>query len=183
MPTTLDNYINGGAAAGNAMAQRRAQDQMLWADMLKMVNANTPQTMLGYGLGKLLRGAWDHRKRRAAQKDAEARNAQGYKGGATPSEPWTIAGMDPDSAVDLSRTISGITPTQGLLGNSATLGQVQTTQEVQKSNGDKEKVTTTAPYTIAGPSFAEQVGQAANGMQGLTLEDLMKNPNAYYGYR
>ena len=45
------------------LRQRRAQDQKMMADMLKMINAATPQTMLGYGLGKLLRGAWDHRKK------------------------------------------------------------------------------------------------------------------------
>ena len=187
-----DSYTSRGGGS-DATRQRRAQDQKMWADMLKMINANTPQTMLGYGIGKLLRGAYDHSQRRRA----ENANLGGKVQGRTDDTAYTIGGIDQNTvAADSPNTIYGIAPTKGLLGNGMlgdfmtnnpnnviALGQQQTKQEVTQPNGQKESVTTTSPYTISGGNipFAQQVQQAADNIgAGLTWEDILKNAN-YYG--
>lgn len=188
-----DSYTSRGGGS-DATRQRRMQDQKMWADMLKMINTATPETMLGFGLGKLLRGAYDHSQRRRA----ENANLGGTVQGRTDDTAYTIGGIDPRAAtVDESKSAYyGIAPTKGLLGNGMlgdfmtnnpnnviALGQQQTKQEVTQPNGQKESVTTTSPYTISGGNipFAQQVQQAADNIgAGLTWEDILKNAN-YYG--
>lgn len=104
MAMKIDDYISSGTATNNAMAQRRAQDSATWERMLKQINQTTPQTMLGYGLGKLLRGAWDHSKRRAAQKEEEARRQR-------------------DQLGRNSARRAGIAPVKGVLGDGFNVGE------------------------------------------------------------
>lgn len=149
MAMTLDNYLSGGYTAQNAMAQRRAQDAATWKTMLTQINSTRPETMLGFGLGKLLRGAWDHSKRRAAQKDAENRNHREDVGRRAAAN-------------------TGIAPVRGMLGNgfdiatgfqAATGGNnpiawasLKTKQEQQQPDGKTTTTTTTQEYPAFNPS-------------------------------
>jgi len=133
------------------LRQRRAQDQKMMADMLKMINEATPQTMLGYGLGKLLRGAWDHRKRKADENNNSDlfgnKNTQVNSSNGT----FTIGGIDPrTTTVDEGQTIYGIAPQKGLLGTNFGIGQKQTTQE--QPNG--QTTTTTETYALNPNDYA-----------------------------
>lgn len=169
------------------LRQRRAQDQKMWADMLAMINKATPQTMAGFALGKLLRGAWDHSRDRAAEKaDLDGNTIQARPD----STAYTIGGIDPRTAtVDTANSYYGIAPTKGLLGNGnmmrdfmannpsnvISVAQNQTKQEVTQPNGQTETVTTTSPsYTIGGSTpFAEQVQQALDNIQNIkNLDDM-----------
>lgn len=141
-----DSYTSRGGGS-DAMRQRRAQDQKMWADMLKMINTATPETMLGFGLGKLLRGAWDHRQRRRA----ENANLGGTVQGRTDDTAYTIGGIDPrTTTVDEGQTIYGIAPQKGLLGANFGIGQKQTTQE--QPNG--QTTTTTETYALNPNDYA-----------------------------
>lgn len=149
MAMKIDDYINSGTATNNAMAQRRAQDTATWERMLKQINQTTPQTMLGYGLGKLLRGAWDHSKRRAAQKEEEARRQR-------------------DQLGRNSARRAGIAPVKGMLGDGFNLARqfqidtggnnpiawasLKTKQEQQQPDGKTTTTTTTQEYPAFNPS-------------------------------
>ena len=144
-----DSYTSRGGGS-DATRQRRMQDQKMMADMLKMINAATPQTMLGYGLGKLLRGAWDHYwDRKAENTDL---NGKGNKiQGRADNTTYTIGGIDPRTAtVDTANSYYGIAPTKGLLGTNFGIGQKQTTQE--QPNG--QTTTTTETYTLNPNDYA-----------------------------
>lgn len=189
-----DSYTSRGGSS-DAMRQRRAQDQKLWAEMLKMANANTPQTMLGFGIGKLLRGAWDH----AQTRKAENANVDGNVQARPDNTAYTYTVGDytvPQGApIDTSKpSYYGIAPTKGLMGGALTpiamtAGQAQ--QTVEDSAGNKQTTTVNTPVTIQGsPTLAEAVQQvmqnnpAAIGQQGYNLTDLFKKqaPYSYYGY-
>lgn len=43
----------------SGMAKRNQTDANRWATMLSMINKTAPQTLMGYGLGRLLRKGWD----------------------------------------------------------------------------------------------------------------------------
>lgn len=145
------------------LRQRRMQDQKMMADMLKMINAATPQTMLGYGLGKLLRGAWDHRQERAAENTNLEGNGNSIQG-RTDNTTYTIGGIDPRTAtVDEGQTIYGIAPQKGLLGTNFGIGQRQTTQE--QPNG--QTTTTTETYTLNPNDYA-----IAAAPKRLTLDEM-----------
>lgn len=198
-----DSYTSRGGAS-DAMRQRRMQDQKLWADMLKIANANTPQTMLGFGIGKLMRGAWDH------YWDRKAENAN--LGGNIQARPdntaYTFSVGDytvPQGApIDTTKpSYNGIEPTKGLLGNEMMLGYMantpaaqnpialtagQTKQTVEDSAGNKQTTTVNTPVTIQGsPTLADAVQQvmqnnpAALGQQDYNLADLIRK-NPYHGY-
>lgn len=188
-----DSYTSRGGGS-DAMRQRRAQDQKLWADMLKIANANTPQTMLGFGIGKLLRGAWDH----YWDRKAENANLDGNIQARPDNTAYTFSVGDytvPQGApIDTTKpSYNGIEPTKGLLGSqmpiAMTAGQAQ--QTVEDSAGNKQTTTVNTPVTIQGsPTLADAVQQvmqnnpAAIGQQGYSLTDLFKkqNPYSYYGY-
>ena len=188
-----DSYTSRGGGS-DAMRQRRAQDQKLWAEMLKMANANTPQTMLGFGIGKLLRGAWDH----YWDRKAENTNLDGKVQARPDNTAYTYTVGDytvPQGApIDTSKpSYYGIAPTKGLLGSqmpvAMTAGQAQ--QTVEDSAGNKQTTTVNTPVTIQGsPTLADAVQQvmqnnpAAIGQQGYNLADLFKKqgPYSYYGY-
>lgn len=149
MAMRIDDYLNGGTAANNTMAQRRAQDAATWASMLKQINQTTPQTMLGYALGKLLRGAWDHSKRRAAQKEEEARRQRDQLGRQMAAN-------------------AGIAPVKGVLGDGFKVGRdfqiltggnnpiawasLKTKQEQQQPDGKTTTTTTTQEYPAFNPN-------------------------------
>jgi hypothetical protein len=171
------------------LRQRRAQDQKMWSDMLTMINKATPQTMLGFGLGKLLRGAWDHYRNRQTEKaDLDGKTIEARPN----NSAYTIAGLDPRTATfDTANSYYGIAPQKGLLGkefnvkrdfmesnpgNIISWGQNQTKQEVTQPNGKTETVTTTSPsYTIGGSvPFAQQVQQAAENINSIAnLENML----------
>jgi hypothetical protein len=144
-----DSYTSRGGG-NDATRQRRAQDQKMWADMLKMINTATPQTMLGFGLGKLLRGAWDHywdRKAENTDLNGKGNTIQGRADNTT----YTIGGIDPRTAtVDTANSYYGIAPTKGLLGTNLGVGQKQTTQE--QPNG--QTTTTTETYAFNPNDYA-----------------------------
>lgn len=98
MAMRIDDYLNSGSAAQDAMSRRRAQDANTWKTMMSQINNTSWDTMLGYGLGKLLLGAWEHRKRRAAEKEAEARKHR-----------QDVSGRAAANA--------GLAPVKGVLGN------------------------------------------------------------------
>lgn len=62
-----NNFATGSSymqLPSNGMADRQRQDQQTWNQMINMIsmaNNTDPQTLLGYGLGRLIRGAIDHR--------------------------------------------------------------------------------------------------------------------------
>lgn len=161
-----DSYTSRGGGS-DATRQRRAQDQKMWADMLKMINSATPQTMLGYGIGKLLRGAWDHYLDRKAE-NTDTDDNKGTVQGRADNTAYTVGGIDPRTAtVDEGQTIYGVAPTKGLLGNGIlgdfmaknpnnviALGQQQTTQEVTQPNGQKDSTTTTGTYAFNPNDYA-----------------------------
>jgi hypothetical protein len=185
-----DSYTSRGGGS-DAMRQRRAQDQKLWAEMLKMANANTPQTMLGFGIGKLLRGAWDHYWNRKA----ENTNLDGNVQARPDNTAYTYSVGDytvPQGApIDTAKPsyYGGIAPTKGLLGSqmpiAMTAGQAQ--QTVEDSAGNKQTTTVNTAVTIQGsPTLADAVqrimqNNPALGQQNYTLADLFKK-NSYHGY-
>lgn len=180
-----DSYTSRGGSS-DAMRQRRMQDQKIWADMLKMVNANTPQTMLGFGIGKLLRGAYDHSRQRAAENADLTGNVQARPDNTAYTYSVGDYTVDPRNAtVDTSNTIYGISPTRGLLGSqlpiAMTAGQAQ--QTVEDSAGNKQTTTVNTPVTIQGsPTLADAVQQIMQNNSGQQdLADWIRK-NSYYGY-
>lgn len=184
-----DSYTSRGGGS-DAMRQRRAQDQKLWAEMLKMANANTPQTMLGFGIGKLLRGAWDHYWDRKAENANVGGNVQARPDNTAYTYTVGDYTVPQGAPIDTSKpTIYGIAPTKGLMGGALTpvamtAGQAQ--QTVEDSAGNKQTTTVNTPVTIQGsPTLAEAVQQvmqnnpAALGQQNLA-DWIRKNP--YHGY-
>lgn len=148
MAQGLDSYSNRNSE-NDAMNARRKQDIENWSNMLKMINQVSPETMLGYGIGRLLRGRYDH------MMDKKERNTNlddGAGGG----------------------TQTGSTALQsGVLGD----GFTQTKHEVVSPDGKKESVTTTSPFSVSGGngrSFADMV--AAQG-QALDNAGYTFNPN------
>lgn len=171
-----DNHNSRGSGS-EAMRKRRAEDAVLWEKMLKQINQTKPQTMLGYGLGKLLRGAWDHYWDRKAEK-AAIRDSNGNIVARANNEPYTYSidgnTVDPRTAtVDASNTIYGIAPTKGLLGDEMMRGYMantptlqnpvaltagQTKQTVEDSEGNKQTTTTETPvYTLQVPQQPERL--------------------------
>ena len=197
-----DSYTSRGGGS-DAMRQRRALDQKLWADMLKMANANTPQTMLGFGIGKLLRGVYDHSRQRAAENADLTGNVQARPDNTAYTYTVGDYTVPQGAPIDTSKpTISGIAPTKGLLGDEMMLGYMantpiaqnpialtagQTKQTVEDSAGNKQTTTVNTPVTIQGsPTLAEAVQQImqnnpALGQQNYSLADLFKK-NSYSGY-
>lgn len=182
---TIDNFLSKNNTGGNAMAQRKKQDAEVWKTMLAQINNTRPDTMFGYGLGKLLRGAWDHKQRRAAQKAAEER-------GQTQNQLASASADMRNMVVDDSKpAYYGIAPTQGFLGDGFALGSTQTKHTLEDAAGNKETTTTNTPYTIqGGPNLSlnemaqqvmgnpEMVAMGENG----TLMDMLRKQNAYYGW-
>ena len=176
---TIDNFLSKNNTSGNAMAQRKKQDAEVWKTMLAQINNTRPDTMLGYGLGKLLRGAWDHKQRRAAQKAAEERgNAQNQ-----------LASVDVRNlTVDDSKpAYYGIAPTQGFLGDGFAVGSTQTKHTVEDAAGNKETTTTNTPMIQGRPGLslnemAQQVMGTPEMMANGSLMDMLRKQNAYYGY-
>lgn len=185
-----DSYTSRGGAS-DAMRQRRMQDQKLWADMLKIANANTPQTMLGFGLGKLLRGAYDHSRQRAAENADLTGNVQARPDNTAYTYSVGDYTVPQGAPIDTSKPsyYGGIAPTKGLLGSqmpiAMTAGQAQ--QTVEDSAGNKQTTTVNTPVTIQGsPTLADAVQQImqnnpALGQQNYSLADLFKK-NSYRGY-
>ncbi len=175
---TIDNFLAKNSG-GNAMSQRRKQDADVWKTMLAQINNTRPDTMLGYGLGKLLRGAYDHRTRRAAQKSAEERgNMQSQ-----------LASADVNNLeVDASKpAYYGIAPTTGMLGDGFALGSTQTKHTVEDAAGNKETTTTNTPMIQGRPGLSlNEMAQQVMGMPEMmangNLMDMLRKQNAYYGY-
>ena len=147
MAMTLDNYLSGGYAAQNAMAQRRAQDAATWKTMLTQINNTRPDTMLGYGLGKLLRGAWDHRQRRAFEEKAKQEEANRQHRNQVSSRAAANAGLAPVKGMlgdgfNLARQFQ--IDTGG--NNPIAWASLKTKQEQQQPDGKTTTTTTTQEY-------------------------------------
>lgn len=151
----------------NAMSKRRQDDLATWSTMLDMINKTTPDTMLGYGLGRLIKGYWDRGR------DKKARNALNPTGEADSLNNLTYA--------DLANATPGevISPIPGLMGKGFSLGQ--TTQEVQNANGEKAKETTTTayPFNATDYNIASQVQpQPQQSLNEMAARAIMADENS-----
>jgi hypothetical protein len=154
----------------DAMNKRRQDDLNRWSTMLDMINKTTPQTMLGYGLGRLIKGYWDRGR------DKKARNALNPTGEADSLNNLTYA--------DLANATPGevISPIPGLMGKGFSLGQ--TTQEVQNANGEKAKETTTTAYPFNANDYdiaGQLQPQPRLSLNEMAAKQLMGNNEDYFG--
>lgn len=79
----------------NKMQNRQQTDAQRWATMLGMINRTSPQTLLGYGLGKLLRSQFDKYSDGLFRKKTDEANksAESYKTGLLPMPPAINGGV------------------------------------------------------------------------------------------
>ena len=188
MPTALNGYFEKSSPDTDALARRRAQDANTWKTLLAQINNTKPETMLGFGLGKLLRGAWVHRQEKSGTQNLD--NTGGDNNGQNPTVDAT-----PSQATNQADTsYTRIAPVKGVLGNG-----VEMSRDVQVANNwntpialesfkikqeqqqpDGKTVTTTAsneyPFDMATVqnrlSLPEMVAQA---QQSMDLYDWWKN--------
>lgn len=84
-------YGSTGTSGSNAMAARKEQDQSEWERLLKFAASNAANmdtgTMLGYGLGRLLRTGWDNYKKVRKEKKEMGKDPGEASGGAIPETP------------------------------------------------------------------------------------------------
>lgn len=187
MAQGINNHLSRGDYSNQMDARRRA-DAEAWEKMLGMINKTTPDTLLGYGLGKLLRGAWDHWNDRRAEKATENNGTDIQVGGT--STPVTIGGMNPDvvtrqpSAENTDMQVGMETPKTigGLLGDGFTKTKVESTAP----NGEKNSVTTTQPFTFSGNggnlverAAAQQAAMDNFGFNQNMLLDSLRRPRFY----
>lgn len=173
MAMTLDNYLSGGYAAQNAMAQRRAQDAATWKTMLTQINNTRPETMLGYALGKLLRGAWDHRQRRAFEEKAKQEEANRQHRNQVSSRAAANAGLAPvkgmlGNGFDIARGFQYYTGGNNPIAWNA-YGEATKAQQ-PAAGAPVEAKTTTTEYTID-PNQYSAVQMAQNTPTPATLTD------------
>lgn len=109
-----NNVIAGGNAVWqmngqNNMDARKQQDAATWQKMIQMLNAartTDPSTMVGFALGKLLRGTYDHMMdARDTKKEGEADASLGGSQtiGGMPVKMVRI-GFDPNNAISVGTT-------------------------------------------------------------------------------
>lgn len=110
------NYLNGNAgwqiANANGMDTRKQQDATTWQKMIQMLNASRttdPSTMIGFALGKLLRGSYDHMlsaRNSDAQRKAMGEDfGDGYGTGAGSTPQYMQIGFDPNNSISLGRDL------------------------------------------------------------------------------
>lgn len=112
------NYLNGNAgwqiANANGMDTRKQQDATTWQKMIQMLNASRttdPSTMVGFALGKLLRGSYDHmigaKNRDAAAKasNEDFGDSYGGYGDGTGAPQYVRVGFDPNNSISLGRDL------------------------------------------------------------------------------
>ena len=148
----------------NKMQNRQQTDAQRWATMLGMINRTSPQTLLGYGLGKLLRSqfdkysdGWFKKKTDAATKDAES-----YKTGLMKMPP-SISG---DTTGINTNGYSIASPNDYTL--SPTTAQILLNTEKTQMGQEKPTTNSTATLSVTAPKQ--------------TLLDMAKNtdPNVVY---
>ena len=111
------NYLNGNAGwqinNANGMAERNQKDATTWQKMIQMLNASRttdPSTMVGFALGKLLRGSYDHmigaKNRDAAAKasNEDFGDSYGGYGGGTSAPQYVRVGFDPNNSISIGTT-------------------------------------------------------------------------------
>lgn len=113
-------YTGTGTTTSNGMAERKASDASEWERLLKFASSNAANmdtgTMLGYGLGRLLRGAWDHRKeaKEAEKKAIAAGYIDGSDAAATGTTGTTGATETPTGGQNLMAQLVAENAAQGM---------------------------------------------------------------------
>ncbi len=99
----MQNYTKGLDTSG--MDQRRADDKQKWDQMMQMLSfaqSGDPQTLLGFGLGRLLRNLYQ----RGQAKDNE-KLVQGAKAALQETKGATANGMTPTGEMTIAAGLLG----------------------------------------------------------------------------
>ena len=167
MATNVSNGGNGlnswrSRRQSNGMEQRRQNDAAQWKTMLEMINKTTPDTMVGFGLGKLLRGSYDHwrdaREAKKAQQEME-KVAQPVQG---------LMGDGPTTQYDVASGFQMANPTNPI-GLMAMRGE----QTVKQPSGEEvtTKVSGGYPFNASDYDIAAQ----AKAMGNTSVNDVVQN--------
>lgn len=177
MAQGLNSYTSRGSNS-DAMAARRKADMETWTNMMKMINTTSPQAMLGYGIGRLLRGAYDHMIDRRAENagNEHADNNGAFQGGAQMPPPTiTMGGTSVDPAAVKAQPNAGDVVLQGgMLGD----GFTKTKYETTAPDGLKNSVTTTSPYTF-GTGNSGNLADKAAALGAAMDKGYSFNPNMF----
>lgn len=111
------NRWDTAADNADAMQRRWQADANRWKTMLSTINQTQPETLLGYGLGQLLRGAYEHRRTKAKER-ANSDVLNGGSNGQGNADSLNNITVDVLSTATPSQdAIYGIAPQKGLLGD------------------------------------------------------------------
>lgn len=146
----------------NGVEQRRQNDAAQWKTMLEMINKTTPDTMLGFGLGKLLRGSFDHWKNAREEKKAQQAwdnyaHSQELMGYSQPVQG--LLGNGPGAQYDVARDFQALNPANPI-GLMAMRGE----QTVKQPNGEEvtTKVAGGYPFNASDYDIAAQAKAMGN---------------------